>query len=152
MMATTKIRQAARAKALTAVQPGDRLPLGDVEITYHREPHFIGEEGDVPVTISGDELGRVLHWMSRDAPGHPTRFSEAQYLASKVRAVGFLCRMVASSDRVADPDEVEPVMWLLGDLLDDYATRMKVQGEDAGKMLDKAHITIAKATAGKAVA
>ena len=37
-------------------------------------------------------------------------------------------------------------------ILDDYGVRMEVQGEDTDKTLDKAHITVAKATAAKAVA
>jgi hypothetical protein len=132
------------AQTPTAVQPGNRVPLSDIAITYHRHAHFVGEEGDVPVTIGGADLGRVLHWMSRDAPGHPTKFTEAQYLGRKVRAVGFVCRMLATSDHPSDdPDQLADVMWLLGDILDDYGVRMEVQREDTDKTLAEAHIAVA---------
>jgi hypothetical protein len=91
--------------------------------------------------------------MSRDAPGHPTRFSDAEFIAKKVRAVGFVCRMLATSDQLVDyGEETGEIMWLLGDLLNDYGVRMELQGEEADKALDKAHITVAKATTAKAVA
>ncbi len=126
----------------SVAHPGPQpIPLLDVEITWARDAHFYNEEGPQNVTIQGAELAAVLSWMSRAAPGQPTRFSEPEFLASTLNGFGAMCR-VLGENRCENPDDARAIFEALGTVLDDYSTRIAVQGDYHTAGSGKAALTI----------
>jgi hypothetical protein len=145
------------ATKVSPLQAGQAVPLDQVSITWHRESYFVGEDKPQPITITGVELAAVLEWMAKEAPGRPTNFGSAEYMARSIRGIGRLCQRLAASSTFGDyPGEDAETLDVLGEVLVDYATRALLAGKDEKEHTLsrlKATITLAApAEASKAVA
>lgn len=58
-----------KPKVARVGSPAQAISLDDVTITCYRQPHFISEDGEQPITIPGRQLGQVLAWLAQTRPG-----------------------------------------------------------------------------------
>jgi hypothetical protein len=124
--------------------PAQAIPLSDVTITCYRHPHFVGEEGRVPVEISGRQLGQVLAWVLQARPGvfgkgnEDTDVWEGADVALDLEGHGEVVRGLAAADLGID---IPSMLSLLADVTGDLAARLSTSEDGAG-LIKRATITL----------
>ena len=100
------------------------IPLRDVTITLYRPPHYMGEEGKQPVTITGRQLGQLLAWLLKTRPGigasHDPLWT-ADDLALHVEWLSVILGGLAQAD---DHDNVSGAFYFLTDIVSDLSARL----------------------------
>jgi hypothetical protein len=134
-----------RPKVTRAVSPAQQaIPLSDVTITCYRHPHFVGEEGRVPVEISGRQLGQVLAWLLQTRPGvigkghEDTDVWESVDVALNLEGLGEVVRGLAEADPGID---IPSMFAFLADVTGDLAARLHAT-EEGDLTINRATITL----------
>lgn len=139
-----------KGQAEHAMTPGRAIPLSDVTITCYRQPHFFGEEGETPITITGRQLGQIVAWLAQTRPGclpapHNKVSDENLWdpdgVALDVEALGEVLRGMGSAELENLIIDVPGVLSLLGDVASDLAARLRAS-VDGDKALMRATITL----------
>jgi hypothetical protein len=123
------------------------IPLDDVTITCYRSAHFVGEEGEQPVTITGRQLGQVLAWLAQTRPGliGPDAALEELWspssIALNLEGLAEVLKALSTSDLENIPIEVPSVLDLLANLTGDLAARLNAS-EHGNSALKRATIAL----------
>lgn len=131
--------------ASDAVSPAHTIPLSDVTITCYRPAHFVGEEGQTPITITGRQLGQALAWLAKTRPGRFDGSADDLWspedVALKVEGLGEVLLGLGMADLENIPLDVPSVFCLLAEVTSDLAARLHAS-EDGDKALKRATITL----------
>ena len=146
-------------KKTGTAQTKDRsvVPLKDIAITWRRPAYFVGEEGRLPVTITGDQLATVLEWLAMTQ--HPSKpqfdlegFGDHEFIGLQLEGLSEILQAVAdSSDAGVD---MHAICWTLASVVKDLGNRMNAAAHAANRTEKDvlATATVALSAAGKAVA
>jgi len=141
--------------ALAAV-PKQAIPLSDVTITWYRAAHFFGEDRDVPVTITGRQLGQVLSWLARTRPGvigkdasRPEVWTQSE-VALSLEGVAEVLRGLGEADLPTIPAEIPSIFVLLSEVTADLASRLSAI-DDSDDELKRATVSLSADSVPKAV-
>ena len=142
-----------------APQPASRsdaphtIPLEAVRIQWTRARHFWGESDDVPLEISGAQLGQILAWLSITRPGYLGKIDDTTGAAHELWPRGEVAAELeglsgfvdALTTTEKDTAEIGPALSKLRGQLADLAGRLWAL-EEAPDHLKRATVTIGAPT------
>lgn len=125
------------------------IPLEAIRIKWTRARHFWGESDDVPLEISGAQLGQILAWLSITRPGYLGKIDDTTgaahalwprgEIAAELEGLSGFVDALTTTEK--DTTEIGPALSKLRGQLADLAGRLWAL-EEAPEHLKRATVTI----------